>query len=56
MKLTPDTKKRPKSRGIHARGVYSAFGRGTSKQPLEALRPVRVRVSKGRLHAWHVNT
>jgi len=45
-----------KSRGIHACGVYGAFGRNTSKEPLEALRPIRVRVSKGRLHAWYVNT
>ena len=38
---------------MHAR---CAFGRGTRKQPLEALRLIRVRVFKGRLHAWHVNT
>ena len=36
--------------------VYITFGRDTSKQSLEALRPIRVRVSRGRLHAWHVNT
>ena len=36
--------------------VYSAFERGISKQSLEALRPIRVRVSRGRLHAWHMNT
>ena len=48
--------RKPKSRGIHACEVYGAFGRDTSKEPLEALRPIRVKVSKGRLHAWHVNT
>ena len=48
--------KRPKSREDHAWGVYGTFGYGTSKCSLEALRPVRVRVSRERLHACHVNT
>ena len=48
--------RKPKSRGIHACGVYGAFGHDTSKEPLEALRPIGVRVSKGRLHARHMNT
>ena len=48
--------RKPKPRGIHACAVYDAFGRDTSEEPLEALRPIRVRVSKGSLHAWHVNT
>jgi len=54
MKSTP--RKRPKSREDHAWGVYGTFGYGTSKCSLEALRPVKVRVSKEQLHAWHVNT
>jgi len=32
-------------------GVYGTFGYDTSKCSLEALRPVRVRVSRERLHA-----
>jgi len=35
---------KPKSRGIHACGVYSAYRRDTREQSLEALRPIRVRV------------
>ena len=35
----------------HACGVYSTFRSSTSKYPLEALRPMRVRVSRERLHA-----
>jgi len=53
---TPKYKRRPKSREDHAWGVYGTFGYDTSKCSLEALRPVRVRVSRERLHAWHVNT
>jgi len=48
--------KGPKSREDHAWGVYGTFGYDTRTCSLEALRPVRVRVSRGRLHAWHVNT
>jgi len=53
-KSTP--KKRPKSREDHAWGVYGTFRYDTSKCSLEALRPIRVRVSKEQLLAWHVNT
>jgi len=31
------------------------LGPNTSKYSLEALRPMKVRVSKERLHAWHMN-
>jgi len=55
-KLTPRYHKGPKSQEDHAWGVYGTFGYDTSKCSLEALRPIRVRVSKERLHACHVNT
>jgi len=48
--------RKPEPQGIHACGVYGASGRDKSEEPLEALRPIRVRVSKGSLHAWHVDT
>jgi len=40
---------------VHACGVYSTFRSSISKYSLEELRPMRVRVSRERLHAWHVN-
>jgi len=36
------SREKPKSRGVHACGLNSAFRRSTSKEPLEALRPMRV--------------
>ena len=36
---------------VHACGVYSTFRSSTSKYSLEALRPIRVRISRERLHA-----
>jgi len=48
-------KKNLNYRRVHACGVYNTFKSNTSKYSLEALRPIRVRVSRERLHAWHVN-
>jgi len=42
----------PRSRRVHVCGVNSTFRRNASKEPLEALRLIRVTVSRGRLHAW----
>ena len=53
---TPRGRGKPKSRRVHVCGVNSAFRRSTSKEPPEALRPIRVTVSNGRLHARHVNS
>jgi len=36
------SREKPKSRGVQACGVNSAFRRSTSKESLEALRPMRV--------------
>jgi len=35
-------KEKPRSRGVHACGVNNTFRCSTSKEPLEALRPIRV--------------
>jgi len=52
----PEIKGSPRSQRLHVCGVNSAFRRNTSKEPLEALRPIKVTVPRGRLHAWHVNS